>query len=275
MSNKHNKKADTGSPVNVSEESVDIELQQFLIPISIIISGVLIAASVFFSVRGLSGGVVTNTNTNPSPTAAVLGEPDENGFTPAVVNIADAPLLGNRDSAKVAIVEFSDFECPFCQRFHNETFDQIIQEYVDTGKAIFVYRDFPLSFHNPEATNTSLAARCVFEQAGNNGFFKFTSEYYARTLSNKAGLPEGTTLASLAGSIEGVNVDSFNSCYSEKRYEGKIATDIADGSAAGITGTPGFIIGVLDSNGNVEGLNVPGAQPFDVFKQVIDEQLAR
>ncbi|KXK27248.1 MAG: Disulfide bond formation protein D precursor [candidate division WS6 bacterium OLB20] len=266
------KSSSGGDPIS-SGETVTIDLQQFLTPLSIFVSGLMISASIFFSFSGASIGT-TRTGGTVTTTPTAVADPGT-GNTTATVNIDDDPVLGNRDSAKVAIVEFSDFECPFCQRFHNDTFDALIEQYVDSGEAIFVYRDFPLSFHEPAATKAANAAQCVFEQKGSNAFFNFAQQYYEKTVSNGSGLPTGTTLETLARSIEGMDIGKFNNCVTSNTYADEVAKDTADGSAAGVTGTPGFVIGVLDGDGNVDGVIVPGAQPLATFQQVIDEQLAR
>jgi len=113
---------------------------------------------------------------------------DGDGSEDVTVSIDDDPLKGDKNKAKVALVEFSDYECPFCQRFHTETFDQIISTYVDTGKIVYVYRDFPLSFHEPKASEAASAANCVKEVAGDDKYFEFSKLYYASTKSNGEGL---------------------------------------------------------------------------------------
>lgn len=110
------------------------------------------------------------------------------GEKSAKVNIDDDPVKGNKDKAKVAIVEFSDFECPFCQRYHSDTFDQIVSDYIDTDKVVYVYRDFPLSFHEPKASEAANAANCVREVAGDAKFFEFSKIYYKNTQANGKGL---------------------------------------------------------------------------------------
>jgi protein-disulfide isomerase len=114
-------------------------------------------------------------------------EADEN-FPAAQISIDDDPLLGNKDEAKVAVVEFSDFECPYCQRFHQTTYDQIINEFVDNGEVVFVYRDFPLSFHDPVATNAAVAMECVQDMEGDEKAFEFIEAYYENTKTNGSGL---------------------------------------------------------------------------------------
>lgn len=137
----------------------------------------------------VSGAVVSGAQPFNVFSDAINSYLDGKGENTAKVSIDDDPIKGNRDNAKVAIVEFSDFECPFCQKFHGETYDQIISEFIDSGKAIYVYRDYPLSFHEPKASEASIAASCVKQIAGDDKFYEFSKIYYERTLSNGEGLP--------------------------------------------------------------------------------------
>lgn len=102
--------------------------------------------------------------------------------------IDDDPVKGDLGSAQVAVVEFSDYECPFCQRFHQGAYSDIISNYVDTGDAVFVYRDFPLSFHEPKASEAASAANCVQQIAGDDAYFEYSQLYYERTASNGQGI---------------------------------------------------------------------------------------
>lgn len=115
-------------------------------------------------------------------------KPEGEGMEEVTVSIDDDPIQGDKKKAKVALVEFSDYECPFCQKFHKETLDEITQKYVDTGKIIHVYRDFPLSFHEPKASEAAVAANCVKEVAGDDKYFEFGKLYYEHTKSNGEGL---------------------------------------------------------------------------------------
>lgn len=103
------------------------------------------------------------------------------------VSLDDDPKQGNND-AKIAIVEFSDYECPFCQRHFQQTYPQLKTNYIDTGKTLFVFRDLPLPFHDPIATQAAVAANCVREQGGDEAYFKFHDQYFTNTLTNAKGL---------------------------------------------------------------------------------------
>ena len=149
--------------------------------------------------------------------------------------------------------------------------DQIIENYVDTGDVLYVFRDFPLSFHEPNATEAALAAECVRDVAGDGKYFEFAKLYFQKTRSNGEGL-NGETTTDLATSI-GVNKGDFEKCVNDEKFADEIVADQEDGAASGVTGTPGFIIGVISEDGTVDGVSVPGAQPYSVFEQLINEQL--
>ena len=174
-------------------------------------------------------------------------------------------------NAPITIIEFSDYECPFCKRHFTDTFPQLIKNYIDTGKAKLVFRDFPLSFHDPMATKEAVAANCAKEQGGDKKYFEFHDEIFKRTTSNGNGLNEDKIQA-IAKDI-GLNTSKFTSCLSNKAMEDEIKKDIADGSAAGASGTPTFLIGKSTSDGKIEGDLLIGAQPFAAFQAVIDPLL--
>jgi len=166
----------------------------------------------------------------------------------------DDPFLGKAD-APVTIVEWSDYECPFCQRFHSETFGQIVTNYVNTGKVKFVYRDFPLSFH-PQAQKAAEAAACAGKQGK---YFEMHDLLFSKGVQG-----------SVAGFKQyakdlGLNSAQFDSCLDSGETASEIAKDEQDGVSAGIQGTPGFI---------VDGRLISGAQPYTVFQQAIDAALA-
>ena len=203
-----------------------------------------------------------NGNDNTMPTGNVVLEgnspPVQAAPTPpsptAEVSIDDDAILGNRD-APVTIIEFSDYECPFCGRFHEQTFPQIKEEYIDTGKVRFVFRDFPLSFHE-NAQKASEAAECADEQG------KFW-EYNEILFKNQDKL----AVSDLKDYAKGLGLDEteFNSCLDSGKMASEVAKDMSEGQAYGVKGTPAFFI-----NGKL----ISGAQPLSAFKQAIDAALA-
>lgn len=172
---------------------------------------------------------------------------------PIDVSADDDAVKGDPD-APVEIVEFSDFQCPYCARFWSDTLPSIQSEYIDTGKVKLIHRDFPLSFHS-EAQKAAEAAECAGEQG------KYY-EYHDILYGNQDQLSV-SYLKQHAADL-GLDTEAFNDCLDSGEMEDEVAQDMADGSAAGVTGTPAFF---------VNGIKVVGAQPFSVFKEVIDSEL--
>lgn len=134
-----------------------------------------------------------NENNNEKIIAAI--GPNQEGVLPAsidevtVANVSmdDDPVIGDPNAA-ITIIEFSDYECPFCQRHFNTTHPQLLSEFINTGQAKLIFRDLPLSFHDPIATQAAVAANCARVQGGDEAYFKYHDEYFARTQSNGDGL---------------------------------------------------------------------------------------
>ena len=171
-------------------------------------------------------------------------------------SIDDDPMLGNED-APVTIIEFSDYECPFCGRFWSQTLPLIKSEYIDTGKVRFVYRDFPLDSIHPFATPAAEAAECVRDEAGGSDAAYF--EYHDKIFANQQ-LLSTQNLKSWAQEL-GYNIDS---CLSSGKFKAEVQKDLADAQSAGGRGTPFFVI---------NGIPISGAQPFSVFQQAIESEL--
>ncbi len=167
--------------------------------------------------------------------------------------IDDDAIKGDVD-APVTIVEFSDYECPFCGRYFEQTQPQIIKEYVNTGKVRLVYRDFPLDFHQ-NAQKAAEVAECAGEQ---NKYW----EMHDKLFENQQALSVDNS-KKYAKEL-GLNTNQFNECLDSGKMTSEVAKDLQDGQVVGISGTPGFII-----NGKL----VSGAQPFTVFKQIIEQEL--
>ena len=246
----------------VEEKEIVINLDTIAIPGAIIIAGLIIAGAIFFTNKGNVGGTDTNTDNN---------NPTQETFVEAETNIDDDAYMGDKKKAKVAIVEFSDYECPFCKRHFQETSPQLIEEYVDTGEVIIVFRDFPLGFHDPAATLEARAAECARSLSDNATYFKYHDLVFNNTPGNGAGL-SNDVLIGYAGEL-GLSTDKFSTCLSGTDFKDEIAKDMADGSEAGVSGTPAFIIGKLGSDGLVKGKLISGAYPFETFKEIIDEYL--
>ncbi len=178
----------------------------------------------------------------------------------ATVSIDGSPAMGKSD-APLVLVEFSDYECPFCARFNTDVLKQVKREYIDTGRLRFVYKDFPLSFHQ-NAMKASMAARC----AGEEGRYW---EMHDALLENQQNLGDVDGLVKRAG----LKAATFNECMEGRKYEEAVQRDLSDGRELGVNGTPTFILGRLDASGKVNGEVIQGAMPYAVFKSRIDALL--
>lgn len=177
--------------------------------------------------------------------------PIVNGEAPTV---DDDPMLGNA-GAPVTIIEFSDFECPFCKEFVEETLPQLKSEYIDTGKVKLVFRDFPLTEIHPQAEAAALAAECAADQG------KYW-DYHDYLFAHQGELSDENYI--LWAEELGLDEEAFALCYDNEIHAAEIAADREDGEAAGVTGTPAFFI---------NGKFVSGAQPFATFATEIDSLL--
>ena len=183
---------------------------------------------------------------------------------PVRTSVADAPMLGRAD-APVTLVEFSDYQCPFCQRFFATTLAALKKDYVDTGKVRYVFRDFPLDQIHPQARKTAEAAHC----AGEHGKYW---EMHDLLFQNQKALAQ-PQLAEHARTI-GVDGAKFDECLSSGRHAARVERGLTDGSAIGVQGTPSFVVGKTKAGGVVEGLPIRGAQPLEAFRRIIDQMLA-
>lgn len=176
-------------------------------------------------------------------------------------NLESDHVFGN-PQAEITLIEYSDFECPFCKRFHN-TPKRIVEHF--DGKVNWVYRHFPLSFHNPGAQKQAEASECVAELAGNDAFWVFSDAIYERTKSGGKGFP----LNQLKPLAEEVGVDgaAFEECYNSGKYAAKVQQDMQEGAKAGISGTPGNI---LYHNATGLALPIQGAQPYENVRAAVE-----
>ena len=177
-------------------------------------------------------------------------------LSPPVVDISTGgrPSRGGGEDAPVTMIEFADYECPYC-KLAQPTVEQVLDTYGD--KVRYVYRDFPLPFHS-HARPASLAARCAEEQGKGKYWEYHDALFEAPDLSTDG-------LRSLADSV-GLDRAKFDDCLASEKYNDAIDKDVSDGSNAGVNGTPAFFI---------NGRFLSGALPFEQLKAVIDEELAR
>jgi protein-disulfide isomerase len=188
---------------------------------------------------------------------------------PVKVSIDDDPILGDKN-AKVTIIEFSDYECPFCKRHFTDTYPQLVKEYIDKGLVKLVFRDLPLSFHQ-NAPKEAEAAECARKQGGDSVYFKFHDQIFTKTTSNGTGLAL-TELPKIASNL-GLDSNKFQKCLDSGEMKSEVDKDLSDAGKVGANGTPAFFIGKSTDDGTIEAPLTSGAQPFSVFKTIIDELL--
>jgi protein-disulfide isomerase len=196
----------------------------------------------------------TTVNTNTAP-AAVPTNPAPTPGTVVSIPIDDGDHIRGNVNAPVTIVEYSDYECPFCNKFH-PTMKQVMDEYGDQVR--WVYKHFPLDSIHSEARPAAIAAECAANLGGNDAFWSFTDSLF----ENQTRL--GDDLYKELAVDLGLSASAFDECYSSKATADKVQEDYVEGQQMGVRGTPGNF---------VNGQSVSGAVPFESLKQVIDSQL--
>ncbi len=181
----------------------------------------------------------------------------------AEVSVSGKPSLG-RDDASVTMVEFSDYQCPFCKRHFLTVLPIIKKEYIDTGKVRYVFRDFPIASLHPQAKKGHEAAYCAGEQ---NKYWEMHDTLFKN--SKDFSVPALNRYAQKIG-LDG---DKFNNCLQSGKYASRVEKEIAEGVKAGVRGTPSFFIGPSGSGERITGTMVRGAQPLNRFRQVIENVL--
>lgn len=212
------------------------------------------------SLLQMDGGQMADAGKNPTPSAPSA----PTAPAPSSTNDDLPPFDPDTDyyrgdaDATIAMIEYSDYECPFCQR-HHPTLQQAVDEYSDD--VVWVYRHYPLNFH-PNAQPTAEAAECIGEIAGNDAFWEFTDMVFE----------QGSETSKHAGYAQeiGVNQTAFENCVESGKYADKVAQQMAEGSAAGVRGTPGTFIQNRETE---ETSYISGAQPYSNVKAAIDKLL--
>ena len=182
------------------------------------------------------------------------------------VSLDDDAVLGNKN-APVTIVEFSDYQCPFCRRSYTQVFPLLKENFINTGKVKFIFRDFPLSSIHPGAVIASQAAECADDEG------KYW-EMHDKMFDEQNKLGTGTVPITLddlkkwANEL-GLDIIKFNSCLDTQKYLKEVEKDFTDGASYGVQGTPAYFIG-----NDKEGYKIiSGAQPYQVFEQAINSLL--
>lgn len=243
----------------------------------IVVITIVIAISAFFAgsyFANLNSDEITQSDLNAaiakleSKISNTPQPPTKSNTQPIKISIDDDPMKGD-PNASITIIEFSDYECPFCARFYANTLPLIEENYINTGKVNFVYRDFPIQSIHDNALPAALASECADDQ-------EMFWPYHDMIFENKSTW-EKLEGANLLNEFEqyafvlGLNTEEFNACLESGKHLDEVKNDLQDGRDYGVSGTPGFFIG-NDQIGYVE---LKGAQPFESFEKVLDRMLVQ
>jgi protein-disulfide isomerase len=182
------------------------------------------------------------------------------------VNVAKDPVKGSAD-ATVTLIEFTDYQCPYCARHTRAVLPQLTKDFIDTGKLRYVLRDFPLTSIHKDAAKAHEAAHCAGEQGK---YWEMHDQLFAHPKELQADKLAGH--AKTAGVTDG---PAFQACVDNGKYEEQSKTSVAEGTKVGVRGTPSFLLGLTEADGTVKATTlIRGAQPYPVFQQQINALLA-
>jgi len=224
------------------------------IPLAIVVGFAMIAIAIFF----------TSGNSEP---VAQAPTPEAGVAAPSAVRaVSDSDYILGNPNAPIVMIEYSDYDCPFCKQFH-ATMHQILDEYGVTGRLAWVYRQFPLVELHPNAPQIAEAALCVGDLGGDSAFWAFSD-----TVFDSRAETEFTNVTKLPQFAESVGVErmAFMDCMNSDRMMDKLKADMSDGLAAGAQGTPYTVVKV----GNQEAV-INGAQPYEVVKGIVENLIAQ
>lgn len=246
-----------GMDYKIMDNTIKSKVTTYLTPLAIVFGAVLIATAVFFS------GGTTGSQPVVQPPVGVKTNEQATDTTSKVRPVtAEDHIKGNPD-APIKIVEYSDFECPFCKQLHN-TMNEVMKKYGDSGEVAWVYRQFPLEqLHPVKAQAVAVASECANELAGNEGFWKFTDRYFELTLTNNR-TDIDVVIPQIAKEM-GLNATTFSTCTKSGKYNDHIQADITNAIETGGSGTPWSIL--IAPNGKTFPIN--GAQPLAAIEQLI------
>ncbi len=227
--------------------------RNIMIVLIVLGASLLVFAFLYPTLRPIAEVVSVDPGTHPNPNDNTMGDPN----------------------APIKIEEFSDFQCPYCERFHEETEPLLRQYYIDTGKVQFTYRSMGnwvsgnIGGGKTESQDAALGAYCAGEQ---NKFWEMHASLFGNVLGEDAGSFTDKRIEAIAATIDGLDTNQFNSCYESGKYKDRVQQDFNDGTAAGVNGTPGFIV-TYTVNGVTKTRKIDGAQPFSVFQQELEAAL--
>ncbi len=235
-----------------------VDVNKLGVPGAIVVAGIIIALAVIYT--GGKNTAPTVVDANPNDLAG-QAQAQQQKLIENVKPVSGADHLIGNPNAPVKMIEFTDIECPFCERIQ-PTLRQVMDEYGKNGQVAWVIRHFPLSIH-PQAMPAALASECVFDQKGEIAFWDYVNALFDANLTNQE---SDVAIFSSEATKLGVNLKGYNDCVVAQNGKSKISGNISDGLAAGVSGTPYTI--VVAKNGKKFPIN--GAQSYESIKAIID-----
>jgi protein-disulfide isomerase len=239
-------------------------LAAWIVAGGVVLGALIVSASLFLNfhmaLKQLSGVLLAQNQSAGAPAVPAAATAGQTAPTAAPVNITlkpNTPYLGNAN-AKVTVVEFADYECPFCEEWYKTVWPDIKTKYVDTGKIKFVYQDF--AFLGPDSNTAAEAAHCAADQ---NMFWQYHDYLFNNQGAEGSGWAAAAHQEQFAQAV-GLNMAQFNSCFNSGKYKQEVLDETAAGKSYGVSGTPSIFI-----NGSI----IVGAQPAATFEQAIDAAL--
>lgn len=230
---------------------------------------------------GVTGALVAGTGSTgeadsgapepaPSPSPSPSGGSGSGGVSVSQVDTAGEPVIGNED-APVTIVYWGDFQCPFCKRFEQQTFSQLLQNEIQDGKVRLVFKDF--QFLGPDSTTGGIASECAWNQVQDgdtNAYWNWHTSMYNNQDGENSGWGAQSDIVSMTENVDGVDADQLQSCMNNQQSElqQELSEDRSQGQRVGISGTPGFVI---YKTGSDTGVQITGAQPYTRFQSAISQ----
>ncbi len=253
------------------------------IPVTKTVGGIIVIVAVFAFITGFSFANITGMATLRSQVNSLQNQPSaaapsNAGTQPSTTGSAgtgsgtttfslpsfETPL--GSSSAKINIVEFGDYQCPYCDDYFNRTEPLIKQDYVDTGKAKYYFLDF--AFLGADSNTLAEGSWCANDQGK---YWEYNTYMYANQGREDSGWGTPAKVEAMVKNISGINVQTFDSCLNSGKYQSRVQQNTQTGGNSGVSGTPAFLIG----NNNIGYQLLVGDQPYSAFQQVINSQLQK
>ncbi|MEK7178199.1 MAG: DsbA family protein [Patescibacteria group bacterium] len=225
---------------------MDKQINKFLIPGAVVLAGIVIAIAVIYSTKGPLPN--TGVDTDKGKTAAIA----------ALLQVSSSDFVLGDQNAPVTMIEYGDYQCPFCGKFFKDTESVLREKYVKTGKVKFIYRDF--AFLGQESLWAANAARCAGEQGK---FWQYHDYLYSNQRGENQGAFSKDNLKNFSVALT-LDAEKFNACLDSEKYTDLIQKETKAGGEAGVRGTPASFI---------NGTSYFGALPTATFTQIIEDEL--